>query len=106
VWAPDAARSFGRDRSIGMVGEPSVHRIRAMRVVGRRTSDITLEPRPSAQAMRRGLAVVEAAATFAWATSTGQPKGVYRFGSFEAMERHRLDCLARAMADLAAARSA
>jgi hypothetical protein len=66
---------------------------------------MTLEPHPSAQAMLRGLAVVDAAATFAWATSTGQRKGVYRFNSFEAMERHRLDCLAQAMAELAAARA-
>ncbi len=77
-----------------------------MRIVGQRISDITLEPRPSEQAMRRGLAVVDAAATFAWATSTGQRKGVYRFSSFEAMERHRVDCLAQAMAELAATRSA
>ncbi len=55
--------------------------------------------------MRRGLAVVDAAATFGWATSTGQRKGVYRFASFDAMERHRVDCLVRAMADLAAERA-
>ena len=77
-----------------------------MRVVGVRTSDVTLEARPSAQAMKRGLSVVDAAATFGWATSTGQRKGVYRFSTFEAMERHRLECLARAMAELAAERSA
>lgn len=51
-------------------------------------------------------AVVDRITLFGWATSTGQRKGVYRFGSFEAMERHRLDCLAQAMAELAAARSA
>ena len=41
-----------------------------------------------------------------WAMSTGQRKGVYRFKTFEAMEKHRIEALAQAMADLAARRSA
>jgi hypothetical protein len=69
-----------------------------MRTVGHRLSEPQIEAQPSADALRRGLAVVDAAATFGWATSTGQRKGVYRFKSFEAMEQHRLDCLAAAMA--------
>ena len=69
-----------------------------MRVVGRRQSPPPIEAAASGEALRRGLAVVDAAATFGWAQSTGQRKGVYRFKSFEAMEEHRLDCLAAAMA--------
>ena len=38
-------------------------------------------------------------AGFGWARSTGQVKGVYRFATFEAMEIHRLDSLARVMAE-------
>jgi hypothetical protein len=73
-----------------------------MRTVGHRLTEPRIEPRASAEALRRGLAVVDAAATFGWATSTGQRKGVYRFKSFEAMEQHRVDCLAAAMAARAA----
>jgi hypothetical protein len=69
-----------------------------MRIVGQRQSEPGLQPQASAQALRRGLAVVDAAATFDWATNTGQRKGVYRFKTFEAMEQHRIDSLARAMA--------
>jgi hypothetical protein len=69
-----------------------------MRVVGRRSSEPAIEPQASAAALQRGLAVVDAAASFGWVTSTGQRKGVYRFKTFEAMEQHRLDCLAQAMA--------
>lgn len=69
-----------------------------MRSVGRRT-DPPLEAAASAAALRRGLALVDAAAGFGWATSTGQRKGVYRFASFEAMEQHRVECLAQAMAE-------
>jgi hypothetical protein len=75
-----------------------------MRIVGRRSSGTLIEPRATAQAMLRGLAVVDAAATFGWAASTGQRKGVYRFKTFEAMDEHRVDALARAMAQLAATR--
>ena len=73
-----------------------------MRVIGRRSSEPVIEARASAMALRRGLAVVDAAATFGWANSTGQRKGVYRFKTFEAMEQHRIDCLAQAMAQRAA----
>ena len=76
-----------------------------MRIVGRRTSKTTLDARPSAPAFRRGLDVVDAAASFPWARSTGQRKGVYRFATFEAMEEHRIESLARAMAELAATRA-
>ena len=69
-----------------------------MRIVGHRQSTPPIEALASSDALRRGLAVVDAAATFGWATSTGQRKGVYRFKSFEAMEEHRLNCLAAAMA--------
>ena len=69
-----------------------------MRIVGHRQSSPPIIATASAEALRSGLAVVDAAATFGWATSTGQRKGVYRFGSFEAMERHRIDSLAEAMA--------
>jgi hypothetical protein len=71
-----------------------------MRTVGRRT-DPPLEAAASADALQRGLAVVDAAATFGWATSTGQRKGVYRFATFEAMEQHRVESLAQAMAERA-----
>lgn len=73
-----------------------------MRIVGHRTHAAPLTTVASADAMRLGLAVVDAAATFGWATSTGQRKGVYRFKTFEAMEEHRLTCLANAMAQRAA----
>lgn len=69
-----------------------------MRIVGHRQSTPPIQAAASSDALRRGLAIVEAAATFGWATSTGQRKGVYRFKSFEAMEEHRLNCLAAAMA--------
>jgi hypothetical protein len=69
-----------------------------MRTVGHRFSEPQIEAQPSADALRRGWAVVDAVAAFGWATSIGQRKGVYRFKSFEAMEQHRLHCLAAAMA--------
>jgi hypothetical protein len=75
-----------------------------MRTVGRRVSEMPLGS-ASSQALQRGLAVVDAAATFGWAASTGQRKGVYRFASFEAMQEHRDRCLAEAMAQLARERS-
>jgi hypothetical protein len=75
-----------------------------MRTVGHRT-DPPIQAEPSAAALTRGLAIVEAAATFGWAASTGQRKGVYRFKTFEAMEQHRLECLAAAMAQRARDRS-
>jgi hypothetical protein len=68
-----------------------------MRTVGRRI-DPPIQPSASAAALQRGLAIVDAAATFSWASSTGQRKGVYRFKTFEAMEEHRVTCLAEAMA--------
>jgi hypothetical protein len=75
-----------------------------MRIVGPRRSELPVSKDADAQAFARGLALVDAAAGFGWATSTGQYKGVYRFRSFEAMEQHRIDCLARAMAQRAARR--
>jgi hypothetical protein len=75
-----------------------------VRTVGRRTSP-PIQANASAGALACGLAVVEAAATFGWATSTGQRKGVYRFKTFEAMEQHRLECLAAAMAQRARSRT-
>jgi hypothetical protein len=68
-----------------------------VRTVGRRT-DPPIQASASAAALQRGLALVDAAATFHWAPSTGQRKGVYRFKAFEAMEEHRVACLAAAMA--------
>ena len=68
-----------------------------MRTVGRRT-DPSLAASANAEALQRGLAVVDAAAGFGWAPSTGQRKGVYRFETFEAMEEHRVSCLVAAMA--------
>ncbi|HET7866160.1 MAG TPA: hypothetical protein VFL86_17315 [Burkholderiaceae bacterium] len=73
-----------------------------MRIVGRRHTEPVIEAQANADALCRGLAVVDAAATFGWATTMGQRKGVYRFKTFEAMEAHRIDCLARAMARTAA----
>jgi hypothetical protein len=75
-----------------------------MRTVGHRQSEPLIESRASSEAFARGLAVVDAAATFGWAKSTGQTKGVYRFKTFEAMEEHRLQCLAQAMAEQRAKR--
>ncbi|MDP1690365.1 MAG: hypothetical protein Q8L49_00090 [Burkholderiaceae bacterium] len=72
-----------------------------MRIVGRRQTAPPIVAAASAEALRAGLAIVDAAATFGWATSTGQRKGVYRFSSFEAMEEHRIACLADAMAERA-----
>ena len=77
-----------------------------MRIVGHRQSTPPILAEASADALRAGLAVVDAAATFGWATSTGQRKGIYRFSSFEAMEEHRVACLAQAMAERARAVSA
>ena len=75
-----------------------------MRTVGHRRSEPLIEVRASSEAFARGLAVVDAAATFPWATSTGQHKGVYRFKTFEAMQEHRLQCLVEAMTELRAQR--
>jgi hypothetical protein len=69
-----------------------------MRTVGRRVSQMPLGP-ASSQALQRGLDVVDAAATFGWATSTGQRKGVYRFASFEAMEEHKLQAIVNAIVE-------
>ena len=66
--------------------------------LGRRQTTPPVVAIASADALRAGLAVVDAAASFGWATSTGQRKGVYRFSSFEAMEEHRIESLAKAMA--------
>ena len=76
-----------------------------MRTVGHRINEAPLATRASTAALRRGLAVIDAAATFGWASSTGQRKGVYRFKTFEAMEEHRIACLAEAMALLAESRA-
>ena len=76
-----------------------------MRTVGNRISEPLLATQASSDALRRGLAVVDAAATFGWAVSTGQRKGVYRFKTFEAMEEHRIACLAEAMALLSESRA-
>jgi hypothetical protein len=73
-----------------------------MRTVGQRISEPRLDGHANTEAFKRGLAIVDAAATFGWATSTGQRKGVYRFKTFEAMEQHRIECLAAAMAERAA----
>jgi hypothetical protein len=72
-----------------------------MRTVGRRRAEPRIEAQASSEALRRGLPVVDAAATFGWATSTGQRKGVYRFKTFEAMEEHRINCVAAAMVERA-----
>lgn len=72
----------------------------AERIVGCRQSSPPIDAVANANALRSGLAIVDAAATFGWATSTGQRKGVYRFRSFEAMEEHRIASLAAAMAGL------
>jgi hypothetical protein len=74
--------------------------VTAMRIVGTRVESV-LDGKASAQALERGLDVVDAAATFGWVTSTGQRKGVYRFTSFEAMEQHRIESLVRAMTERA-----
>jgi hypothetical protein len=71
-----------------------------VRIVGRRVAP-PIELIASAEALKRGLAAVEAAATFGWVRSTGQPKGVYRFKTFEEMEEHRIACLVNAMAQRA-----
>ena len=49
-------------------------------------------------ALRAGLAMNDSFAGFGWSRSPGQAKGLRRFATFEAMEAHRLDSLARAMA--------
>lgn len=76
-----------------------------MRTVGRRIEP-PIQAHATTSALQRGLAVVDAAATFGWAPSTGQRKGVYRFKTFEAMEEHRVACLAAAMAARAKASGA
>jgi hypothetical protein len=71
-----------------------------MRQVGTRTL-----PQPDARAdtvrLRAALEMNDSFAAYGWARSTGQRKGVYRFRSFEAMEAHRIECLADAMAQRA-----
>jgi hypothetical protein len=71
-----------------------------MRTAGRRT-DPPIQASASADALQRGLAIVDVTATFGWARSTGQRKGVYRFKTFEEMEEHRIACLVSAMAQRA-----
>jgi hypothetical protein len=73
-----------------------------VRIVGHRVAP-PIEAVASAAALKRGLAVVDAAATFGWAHSTGQRKGVYRFKTFEEMQEHRVTCLVGAMAQRAMA---
>ncbi len=70
-----------------------------MRIVGHRLTGQRIDAQANADALRRGLGIIDAAAAFGWVTSTGQRKGVYRFRTFEAMERHRIDSLAFAMAE-------
>jgi hypothetical protein len=71
-----------------------------VRIVGRRVAPL-IEAVASADALKRGLAVVDAAAAFGWARSTDQRKGVYRFKTYEEMEEHRVTCLVSAMAQRA-----
>ena len=66
------------------------------RVGGRRLGPRVGEA--TSAALRAGLAMNDSFAGFGWSRSTGQPKGLRRFATFEAMEAHRLEGLARVMA--------
>jgi hypothetical protein len=73
-----------------------------MRVVGsRREPQITAHP--SGEALAAG--ALFSGSLAALAKSTFIPKGVYRFKTHEAMNRHQEDCLARGMGLLAIERS-
>ena len=76
-----------------------------MRTVGHRHTEPLIGAPASADALERGPAVVDAAAAFGGATSTCQRKGVYRIKTFGAMEQHRVECLAAAIAERAAKRA-
>lgn len=58
---------------------------------------------PSGEALTAVALFSESIAHFA--NSTFIPKGLYRFKTHEAANRHQLECLARGMAQLAAQRS-
>jgi hypothetical protein len=73
-----------------------------MKIIGsRRPPEIMANP--SGEALAAGARFSESIA--ALAKSTFIPKGVYRFKSHEAMNKHQEDCLARGMGLLAAERS-
>jgi hypothetical protein len=73
-----------------------------MKIIGsRREPDVT--EHASGEALAAGARFSESIA--ALAKSTFIPKGVYRFKSHEAMNKHQEDCLARGMGLLAAERS-
>lgn len=73
-----------------------------MKTVGLRREPELLE-HASGAALAAGARFGESIA--ALAKSTFIPKGVYRFKSHEAMNKHREDCLARGMGLLAAERN-
>jgi hypothetical protein len=73
-----------------------------MKIVGRR-SEPELSQVADGRLLAQGARFAESFAPLV--QSTFIPRGVYRFASHEAANRHQLDCLARGMALLAARRA-
>lgn len=71
-----------------------------VRKIGHRQLPPVVET-PSGDALARAALLSEAAAALG---TTGFPKGVYRYATHEAANRHQEECLAKAMASLAARR--
>jgi hypothetical protein len=73
-----------------------------MKTVGHRCEP-ELSPVADGRLLAQGVRFTESLAPLA--QSTFIPRGVYRFASHEAANRHQLDCLAQGMALLAARRA-
>lgn len=73
-----------------------------MRTIGNRRQP-QISPHPSGEALAAGALFSESIAHLA--RSTFIPKGLYRFKTHEAANKHQNECLARGMALLAAKRS-
>jgi hypothetical protein len=73
-----------------------------MKTVGSR-HEPRITARPSGEALAAGARLSESLSHLA--PSTFIPKGVYRFKSHDAANKHQQDCLARGMGSLAARRS-
>lgn len=70
-----------------------------MKTVGKRREP-AVSAAASAELLKAGAGLVEAAHSLPGAGSTFIPKGLYRFASLDDADRHRDTCLARGMARL------
>lgn len=68
-----------------------------MRVVGKR-KEAELATQPSGELLARACAFMESMRGLGRATTTGVPRGVYRFATHAAADAHRMECTADNMA--------